>query len=443
MSAIMEVKGGKRIPLGKTFSETPTSHIYIRVTDMKNGTLVDWNLKYIDDDVFEAIKNYTISKDDLYLTIAGTIGSIGDVPEMFDGMNLTENAVKLTYIQINKRFLTHMVNSDCVQSQFRALTNQQAQPKLSIRSILSTLVPIPPLNEQQRIADSISRIEPLINKYGNVENELKKLNENIFALLKKSILQEAIQGKLVPQIAEEGDASKLLQQIEQEKQKLVKEGKLKKKDLVSSTIFRGDDNKYYEKVGTQTTDISEEIPFEVPSSWIWCRLGSLISTKSGLSYSKDNLDVKSDDSTIVLRGGNILEGKWILKDDDVIIASEFVKPDLQLRKGYFITPAVTSWENMGKTALIEADQVNIVVGGFVLMLCPHLYNESTSRYLYYLFQSLYFKQYCQSITNKSGQAFYNLSREKLLQMLVPMPALSEMQRISDRLNAVLSSIMRR
>lgn len=181
----------------------------------------------------------------------------------------------------------------------------------------------------------------------------------------------------------------------------------------------------------------------MPSSWIWCRLDSLISTKSGLSYSKDNLDVKSDDSTRVLRGGNILEGKWILKDDDVIIASEFVKPDLQLRKGYFITPAVTSWENMGKTALIEADQVNIVVGGFVLMLCPHLYNESTSRYLYYLFQSLYFKQYCQSITNKSGQAFYNLSREKLLQMLVPMPALSEMQRISDRLNAVLSSIMRR
>lgn len=181
----------------------------------------------------------------------------------------------------------------------------------------------------------------------------------------------------------------------------------------------------------------------MPFTWVWCRLGSLISTKSGLSYSKDNLDVKSGDSTRVLRGGNILEGKWILKDDDVIIASEFVKPDLLLRKGYFITPAVTSWENLGKTAIIESDQDKIVVGGFVLMLCPHLYNESMTRFLYYLFQSVYFKQYCQSITNKSGQAFYNLSREKLLQMLIPLPALPEMRRISDRLYAVLSGIMRR
>lgn len=153
--------------------------------------------------------------------------------------------------------------------------------------------------------------------------------------------------------------------------------------------------------------------------------------------------MKSNDTTRVLRGGNILEGKWILKDDDVVISSEFVKPDLLLKRGYYITPAVTSWENLGKTALIENDQKKVVVGGFVLMLCPFFDILNLSRYLYWLFQTSYFKQYCQSITNKSGQAFYNLSRTKLLQMLVPLPPIEEMGRISDRLENVLSSIMSR
>ena len=325
----------------------------------------------------------------------------------------------------------------------RLISVGTAMPGLSANRLKSLLLPLPPKNEQLRITEKLKALEPLIERYSKSQENLDLLSVGIKDLLRKSILQEAIQGRLVPQIESEGDASALLQQVELEKQKLVKEGKLKKKDLVSSTIFRGDDNKYYEKIDTQTSDISEEIPFDVPSSWTWCRLGTLISAKSGLSYSKDHLDVKSEDTTRVLRGGNILEGKWMLKDDDVIIASEFVKSDLLLKKGYYITPAVTSWENMGKTALIETNQNNIVVGGFVLMLCPYLYNETLSRFLYYLFQTVYFKQYCQSITNKSGQAFYNLSRAKLIQMPVPLPSLSEMDRISNKLNDVLSSIMSR
>ena len=113
----------------------------------------------------------------------------------------------------------------------------------------------------------------------------------------------------------------------------------------------------------------------------------------------------------------------------MMIAPEFVNPKLLLRKGTFITPAVTSLERMGKTALISDDLDDTVVGGFVLMLVPYHFNDTMLNYLLDFFQTLYYKQYCTSITNKSGQAFYNISRSKLMQCLVPIPSIQEQQRI--------------
>ena len=158
VSQVMDVKGGKRIPLGNSWMKTVTKHIYIRVTDMKNGTIIDRDLRYISDNVYEKIKNYTISKNDLYITVAGTIGAVGIVPEKFDNMNLTENADKITNICIDKDFIVKCFNSPFVQSQFKALTNQMAQPKLSIRNVLTTLFPLPPLAEQKRIVAKLEQL---------------------------------------------------------------------------------------------------------------------------------------------------------------------------------------------------------------------------------------------------------------------------------------------
>lgn len=273
--------------------------------------------------------------------------------------------------------------------------------------------------------------------------ERAELDNILASKLQKSILQEAIQGRLVPQDPNDEPAEALLLRIKKEKERLVAEGKLKRKDLVESTIYRGDDNKYYEKCGNAVACIDDEIPFEVPSNWSWCRLGDLISTKTGLAYSKPNLEIKSNNMVRVLRGGNISNGSWCMKSDDVMISSEFVKQDLYLRKGYFITPAVTSWENMGKTALVRENYDDVVVGGFVLMMCPFYTDGIVEEYLNYFFQSTMFQQYCQSITNKSGQAFYNLSRNKLLQLLIPIPPAEEQKRIYHRLNDALASIMSR
>ena len=236
----------------------------------------------------------------------------------------------------------------------------------------------------------------------------------------------------MPQNPNDEPASILLERIREEKQRLLKEGKLKKKDITDSIIFKGDDNKYYEKIGNETICIDEEIPFEIPQSWSWARLGFLVSNETGLSYSKDCLSEKSSRMIRVLRGGNIEEGSWLTKDDDVMISASYVKEDLILKRGTFITPAVTSIERMAKTALVESDQSDIVVGGFVLMLKPFLKEDSLLRYLNLLFQSVYYKQYCITITNKSGQAFYNLSRQKLMKCLVPMPPIKEMSRIAEK-----------
>ncbi|HCF93937.1 MAG TPA: restriction endonuclease [Verrucomicrobia bacterium] len=153
------VLGGKRLPKGHAYSESPTKYRYLTVTNMKNATIIDNDIKYISHETHEEIKKYVISRDDIYITIAGTIGAVGIIPEHCDGMNLTENASRLVFFGCDKLFLVHLLSSGIVQDQFAVLTNKMAQPKLSLRSILSTGVPVPPLAEQHRI---VARIDQLM-----------------------------------------------------------------------------------------------------------------------------------------------------------------------------------------------------------------------------------------------------------------------------------------
>ncbi len=149
-------------------------------------------------------------------------------------------------------------------------------PRLGSKQGNAALMPMPPITEQIRIVDRIDAITPLVLRYSDFEINLNRLNSSITDILKKSILQEAIQGKLVPQIESEGTAEELLAEIQSEKMRLVKEGKLKKSAIVNeSRIFRGDDNKYYEQIGSNTIEISEEMPFDIPASWRWCRISSI------------------------------------------------------------------------------------------------------------------------------------------------------------------------
>lgn len=145
-------------------------------------------------------------------------------------------------------------------------------PRLGSKQGNNALMPLPPFNEQVRIAAQLANIAPIVNRYAASQSELDRLNAEIFERLKKSLLQESIQGKLVPQNPDDEPASVLLERIKAEKAKLFQAGKLKKKDLADSTIYKGEDNKYYEKVGKEIICIDEEIPFDIPESWTWVRV---------------------------------------------------------------------------------------------------------------------------------------------------------------------------
>lgn len=206
---LCNIKGGKRIPKGKSFATQRTEHIYLRVTNMKNRTILFDDLKYIDDAVFQEIRNYTISSDDLYLTIAGTIGDVGEIPQEVSGMNLTENAAKLTDIGCNRLYLMYSLLSTNSQEHFSSKFHQVAQPKLSIETASSTLLPLPPLAEQQRIVTEIERWFTLIDQIEQDKSDL----QTVIKQAKSKILDLAIHGKLVPQNPNDEPASELLKRI--------------------------------------------------------------------------------------------------------------------------------------------------------------------------------------------------------------------------------------
>ena len=293
---IAAVKGGKRLPKGVGFSPCRTAHAYIRVTDMKNHSINTDDLKYISEEVFLQIKNYTISKDDLYVTIAGTIGVTGEVPTELDGMNLTENAVKITNIQINKTYLCLIIQSEFVQQQFQDKTHQVAMPKLALERILSTLIPVCTITTQSAMVSKFVEMDSLINQ---IREEKEILAETV-SLTKSKILDLAIRGQLVPQDPNDEPALVLLERIRAEKEELIKAGKIKR-DKKESIIFRGEDNSYYQQTGTLIENINDWNLDDIPINWELCCLGEICDYGNCV-----NVDTKDID-----------EEAWVLDLEDI------------------------------------------------------------------------------------------------------------------------------
>lgn len=196
LGSLADVKGGKRLPKGTTFSENITKHPYIRVTDFNAIGVSLEGLKYIDEDVYEKISRYTISSDDIYVSIAGSIGKVGIIPSCIDGANLTENAAKITNIKgINQKYLCLFLKSEFAQYQMQSATIATTQAKLALFRIESLTFPLPPLSEQQRIVESI---EELFAKLDEAKERLQEVADS-FAVRKAAILHKAFTGELTQQ----------------------------------------------------------------------------------------------------------------------------------------------------------------------------------------------------------------------------------------------------
>ena len=422
------MKGGKRVPKGYKLLDEPTPHIYIRVTNMKNGTIEKNNIKYIDDKVHEQIKNYTIGKNDLYITVAGTIGKVGVVPDYFDGMNLTENANKLTDISINKSFLKYALMSNYIQNQLVDKTTQVAQPKLAIKRIISTKIAIPPLNEQKRIVNEINKLNPLINEYDANEKKLNKLNSELPYKLKSSILQEAIQGKLVPQDPNDEPASILLEKIKEEKERLIKEKKIKR-NKNESYIFK-ENNHFYEKTGKELIDITKGLPFEIPDNWMWCKLENITSNiHYGYTASAQEVgDVK------LLRITDIHENNVNWDSVPYCVISEDKLANYILRNRDIVMARTGG--TIGKSYIINNLNKKAVFASYLIRIIP--LKNINENYLKQFFESPLFWNQLRDNTKGTGQP--NVNAKSLKSLLIPLPTFIEQEKIVNKIEKISNEI---
>ncbi|MEQ3123305.1 restriction endonuclease subunit S [Roseburia amylophila] len=413
---IAMVKGGKRLPKGASFSEEITTHAYIRVTDMKNHSVNISNLRYISDEIFSAIKNYTIAKDDLYVTIAGTIGVVGEIPDKLDGMNLTENAVKITNIAINKSFLCIILQTDFVQQQFQNKTHQVAMPKLALERILSTFIPICPYVQQLQIVDRFQICDNFLSTIDTEKEELQK----IVSLSKYKILDLAIRGKLVPQDPNDEPASVILERIRTEKEELIKQGKIKR-DKKESVIFKGDDNSYYEKVGNNVNCIDEKISFELPEGWAFIRLNTAWELISGRDLSPSEYNNKNDGIPYITGASNF-------KNGHISLVRWTPVPQVITRRGDLL---LTCKGTIGEIAHNNFGEAHIARQ---IMAIRNIYSLNVD------FLALCIEYSMTKIKQAAKGLIPGISREDILNLVIPIPPTKEQENICNKLKATFSAI---
>ena len=334
------------------------------------------------------------------------------------------------YGNICKDYIVSFLKSPYVDDYINSVTFGVKMPRVSTETMTSLLVPLPPLSEQFRIDTKTKELMPYIDGYGKAQNKLNKLNEELSNTIRKSILQEAIQGKLVPQIAEEGTAKDLLEQIKAEKQKLVKEGKLKKYALASSAIFRGDDNKYYEQIGKKCLDITDEIPFVIPETWQWVRVRDVFQLNPKNEAEDEKLvafipmekiiaGYKSDFTFDTAKWGTIKKGFTHFANGDVAFAK--ITPCFQNRK-----------------SAIFHDLPNGIGAGTTELKVLRPYGNTIDRwYLLYFLESPYF---IDEATFKGTANQQRIVVGYLEDKLFPLPTQKEQQRIVAQIEKLFEQL---
>ena len=343
------------------------------------------------------------------------------------GAGTTELKILRTFAEtINRFYLLYFLKSPYFieGAIFKGTANQQ---RIISGYLENKLFPLPPLKEQQRIVVEIEELIPHIKHYGKAQAELDLLNRNIKEQLKKSILQYAIEGKLVPQDETEGTAEVLLEQIQKEKQKLYEENKLKKKDLEHSIIFKGEDNKYYEKIGKNVTCIDEEISFEIPKNWRWCRVRDLGLTETGTTPPKSNPNFFGDHipflSPANIQQNRIVnENQWLSKEGMLYGRVVPCNSILQVCIG----------GSIGKCAIVNKSVTfNQQINSITPILCE-------PEFLYYYLLSNTF--FLAMIEKSTGTATPIINKGNWERLLFPLPPLAEQQRIVESIDAIFRCI---
>ncbi|HFR3373919.1 TPA: restriction endonuclease subunit S, partial [Streptococcus suis] len=328
-----------------------------------------------------------------------------------------------TLFHVEKLFLFYFLMS--ARKNFTARAEGGAQPNISKEKIINTLFPLPPLAEQKRIVTQIERALKQVEIYAENYHKLQELDRAFPDKLKKSILQYAMQGKLVAQNPNDEPVEILLEKIRAEKQKLFEEGKLKKKDLTEMVVIKGDDNSHYGKI---------------PESWSHIAIKEIFTITTGLSYKKTDLSI-TQNGVRIIRGGNIKPLSFKLLDNDYYIEPKhIISGTVYLKRNQLVTPVSTSLEHIGKFARIDKDYHDTVAGGFVFQLTPFIASDTLSNYLLFNLSSPLFYKQLKAITKLSGQALYNIPKTKLNELYIPLAPEPEQRRIIQKVEKLFEKV---
>ena len=356
------------------------------------------------------------------------------------GAGTTELKILRTYGEtINRYYALYFLESPYFidEATFKGTANQQ---RIVVGYLENKLFPLPPLSEQNRVVDKIGILMPIIDKYSKSQETLDKINVELGANLKKSILQEAIQGKLVPQIAEDDTADELLEAIKEEKQRLVKEGKLKKSAINDSVIFKGDDNKYYENDGNNVVCIDDEIPFEIPSSWQWVRLEHICSY---IQRGKSPKYSPIKQYPVVAQKCNQWTGFSIEK-------AQFIDPETigAYTKERFLENGDLMWNStglgtLGRMAIYweELNPYKVAVADSHVTIIRPLKSYVMPQYLYSYFSSYTVQSVIEEKADGSTKQ-KELATTTVKKYLVPLPPFAEQRRIVEKIKEVTSIMSR-
>ena len=307
---------------------------------------------FIDQELYDEFSQSGVPlSGDLMVTAVGTLGKVYVVHdnEVFYYKDGSVLCLGNTF-NLNSNFLKLAIESPFFIAQYQNESQGTTVATLTMVRMNEYLLPIPPIAEQQRMVSMIEDIMPSTNRYEKSQEALDKLNAEIFEKLKKSVLQEAIQGKLVPQDPNDEPASVLLERIHEEKQRLLKEGKLKKKDITDSVIFKGDDNKYYERINGKLLDVSNEIPFDIPDSWRWARIKALFQTTSGGTPEKGHPEYYGGDIPWVKVGD--LTDIYLAEASETISQSGYQNSSAKLFPAGTILVAMYCNDAIGKSSIL-------------------------------------------------------------------------------------------
>ena len=411
----------------------------IKVYEQKNAIQKDCTLGdyYISKEKFETMQSFVVKPNDIIVSCAGTIGETYLLPSDAPVGIINQALMRVTLFDLNMveywqiYFAYMLLNEAQMKGSGSAIKN--IPPFEYLKAVL---VPIPPLSEQNRLVERYNILLSLIGKYELEANKLNFLNQKVYDKLKKSVLQEAIRGKLVPQLAEEGTAQELLEQIKAEKEKLVKEGKLKKSALNDTSIFRGDDNKYWEKVNNELICIDDEIPFEIPQTWSWVRLDSIC------SYIHRGKSPKYSDIMkypVVAQKCNQWSGFSLEKAKFIEPQSLSSYSDEQFLEDEDLMWNSTGLGTLGRMAiyysrlnpyeLAVADSHVTVIRSYKRFVKP--------KYLYFYFSSNTVQSVIEDKSDGSTKQ-KELATKTVKAYLVPLPPLEEQQRIINKVNEVTS-----